>query len=61
MMGWWVPTSAEVKEKVRKEYSDHLKKELSTTVYKTIGPKDILEGIKLSVDKANEGKILINL
>lgn len=59
VMGWWLPTSEEVKQKVRSHYSAYLKNQLATLTYKEIGLKDINEGIELSVSKANEGKILI--
>lgn len=59
LFGWYSTISKEKIAHIREHYSEWLKSDLSTTVFKTLPLEKIEEALQLSVSHATEGKITL--
>lgn len=58
---WWGAASADVQKRVRENYSEYLKKDLSSTTALSICFNEIEKGLKHAKENPTNGKVLIRM
>lgn len=61
MTPWWLSTTPEVQQRVRNDYSKHLKNELSSSTGLKVSLSEIEKGIEFSKKNPAGGKVLVSI